>query len=166
MVIAAGSPITISELEGVLKHLPEPSGVELRICGNFDYSSICRQAEKMVDEELVEKLGDSDSGPLYLKNPSKEKVLKLYQQFQAQEPGVLSELLLEGIISIKSKISFVRAYWYLDGGVRITVTPSSVQASYFNIDQGRKMPEPEYISRLREELAGTKVDFSIITGKR
>ena len=69
-------PMNPEDLEMVLKHLPEPTSVEVYLSGNYDFSSVYSQMEEVQPGAKFKRGNFSNS---YLENPSKEKILEIYK---------------------------------------------------------------------------------------
>ncbi|MBI5347493.1 MAG: hypothetical protein HZB66_02695 [Candidatus Aenigmarchaeota archaeon] len=133
--------MTPEELERVLKHLPEPSYAEVILVGDFDYSSISRQAQEVQGVELQH----SHSCPLVfgLKGASKETLLDIYRTSNESRKVKFTRE--------TRRIDLHKVGWYLDSGdVHVELTPTAVKVSY-------RDQEPDYISQMLQELTGTIV---------
>lgn len=142
--------MTPEELEKVLKHLPEPTYAEVALFGKFDYSDISRQAQEVVEGAALQTIG----GLIFrLEDASKEKILNIYRksnELRGVEPTREPET--------PKRIDLHKVGWYLDDHVQVELTPWKVNARYKGL-------EPDYISQMRQELAGTNVRFGIEVNK-
>jgi hypothetical protein len=128
------------ELKRVLKHLPEPTYAEVILFGNFDYSSISRQAQEVVQGAELQDCG----GLVFrLKDASKENILNIYRK-----SNELSEVEPARETGIPKRIDLHKVGWHLDDNVQIKLTPWKVNVKYHG-------KEPDYISQMRQELAET-----------
>lgn len=141
--------MTPEELEKVLKHLPEPTYVEVALFGNFDYSGISHQAQEVVQGA---KLQDGGGLVFRLEDASKENILNIYRKSNELQPEPTKET------EIPRRIDLHKVGWYLDDHVQVELTPWEVNVKY-------KCQEPNYISQLRQELAGTNVRLGIEVNK-
>lgn len=155
MVIQIIPRITPEDLEKILKHLPEPSYAEFDLFGNFDYSNIFVQAEKVMPGLKLESRGRLSCR---LKDHSKEKILDIYKKSYKSEKE-------ETEVDINPRnISLHKIGWYLgdymidDNKVQIELTPWEVNIKY----NGQ---EPKYISQMRKELSKTRVRLKIEVNK-
>ncbi len=142
--------MSFEELEKILKYLPEPTYIEIALFGNFDYSGISHQAEKVVQGA---KLQNSGGLVFRLKDASKEKVLNIYRK-----SNELKEVEPTRKTGIPRRIDLHKVGWYLDDQVQVELTPWEVNANYRGL-------EPNYISQMRQELAGTNVRLGIGVNK-
>ncbi|HLC46794.1 MAG TPA: hypothetical protein VJI75_03560 [Candidatus Nanoarchaeia archaeon] len=133
--------MTPEELESILTPLPEPFHAEVALYGSFDYSSIYSQAQ-----EAVPSIRLSDPGGLIfrLEKVSKESILNIYKRSKEVEKRE----------STFKKIELRAVKWYLQDDVQIKLTPWEISVKY----AGR---EPTYISKMRKEVAKTKVKLDI-----
>lgn len=152
------SPMSPETLEKILGYLPEPTSVEVRLFGEFDYSDIARQFQGVSEGLEVETPGDL---VFRLKNPSKEKVLDMYRKSRlpieegsrAYPPELDKKEEIEAwthkqvleYAKLQNRVALHRISWHLDG-VQIELTPYKMKIEYSG-------QEPEYISRMRKELA-------------
>jgi len=137
--------ISPADMRKVLKHLPEPTYAEVCLSGGFDYSSISQQAEELFPGIKLKNTG----GLIFrLDNPSREKILKIYEKSHR----------LEGIRTHGAKsIKLHEIGWsILEDKSEIRVTPSGVLVEY-----PPHCCPPTYISKMLEELATTEVNFRI-----
>ena len=133
--------MSISDLEKVLKYLPEPMKVEVTLC-NFDLSDIKKQANELYSKLNLRDLGyQSLEGKL--EDPSKEKILEIYKLNRERTGAEID----------KRFISFKKAEWNLTNLV-IRLDPFSVLVKCSS-------DIPDYINKMREELKDTFVDYKI-----
>jgi hypothetical protein len=124
--------------------------VEVALSGSFDYSSTSRQAQ-----EVIEGVKLKYSGLVCrLDNPSKGKILDIYKKSLEKE----AEHAGGNEPAIPKKIFFRKAEWYLENETDVELRPSEVNVSYCG-------KEPDYISKMRKELAGTRVRVGININK-
>ena len=107
--------MSFEELEKVLKHLPEPTYVEVALFGNFGYSGISHQAEKVVRGA---KLQDAGGLVFKLKDASKENILNIYRK-----SNELKEVEPTRKTGIPRRIDLHKVGWYLDDQVQVELTP-------------------------------------------
>ena len=138
--------MTPEELEKILKHLPKPTYAEVRLFGNFDYSGMSHQAQEVV--QGVE-LQDGRGLVFRLKDASKENILNIYRK-----SNELKEVKPTRETGIPRRIDLHKVGWCLDDQVQVELTPWKVNAKYGS-------QEPNYISQMRQELAGTNVRLGI-----
>lgn len=161
------------ELEKVLKHLPEPTYAEVSLFGDFDYSDISHQAQEVVKGAALQTGGGLT---FRLEDVSKEKILDIYrkshglnypvqpakiQGLSVQEAfteGEKERMRQTGELYRQRRIDLHKVVWSLDDHVKIELTPWEVNARYRN-------QEPDYISQMRQELAGTTVRLGIEVNK-
>lgn len=147
------------ELEKILKHLPEPSSVEVVLYGDFDYSSIAHQVAAVIPGI---KLRQSWEGTLFhVEDCSKKYVLEIYRRAWAMLPerGQIGKPerdsgRVKGTGKNPRRIDIHKVQWYLDDNAGVELTPWEVHVKY-------RGQEPEYIARMREEIAGTNVRLEI-----
>lgn len=132
----------------VLKHLPEPTVVEVALFGNFDYSDISRQAQAVIPNT---KIGTSGGLVYRLEKPSKEKALEIYEISHA-----LKDIPPTDENPNPKRIGIHNLKWYIGRHVQIELDPWKVEVKY----RGQK---PDFVSRMEQELAGTDVQFTIGT---
>jgi len=142
--------MTPEELKKVLKHLPEPTYAEVALFGNFDYSGISHQAQEVVQDA---KLQDRGGLVFRLEDASKEKILNIYRKSKE-----LKEVEPTKETGMPRRIDLYKVGWYLDDHVQVELTPCEVNAKY-------RGQEPNYISQMRQELAGTNVRLGIEVNK-
>jgi len=77
------SEMTPKELKRILKCLPRPTDAKVALFGNFDYSKIFHQAQKVVPGI---ELGGGGSLVFRLENASKEIILNIYtKSYESKE---------------------------------------------------------------------------------
>lgn len=157
-MIETTEPMSYKFMEKVLKHLPEPMEVEVTLY-NFDYSNVHKQANeisKTLEFELdnIGYIGIEAK----MKDPSKEKILRLYK-FERERGDRLYKLNtgedIEKIVNEEDLrfISFKKAEWNLKN-LRINLDSFSVLVKCAS-------DIPDYINKMREELKDTFVDYKI-----
>ena len=137
--------MTPENLERTLRYLPEPDYVAFEVYG-FDFSGVFEQAQKIVPEATLGIILNGRK-TFELDKPTKEKVLVIYRRFHGKNYATAPELESPGM-------ALDRMHWWPEDGTKVTVTPDKVEATY----RGR---EPEYLTKLREELLGTNVPIEI-----
>lgn len=150
MSITVIPEMSLGELEKALKHLPEPTYAEVSLFGNFDYSDISRQAQEVVKGVALQTGGGLT---FRLEDVSKEKILDIYRKSHE-----LKDVKPTRESDIPRRIDLHKVGWYLNDHVQIELTPWEVNAKY----NGQ---EPNYISQMRQELAGTNVRLGIEVNK-
>jgi len=131
-------------LKKVLKYLPEPTYAEVSLFGNFDYSDLFRQAQEVVKGIFLQ----TGRGLVFrLEDVSKEKIFNLYRKSQNPRKS-----------GIPKRIDLYKVDWYLDNQVQVELRPGEVNVKYRGL-------EPNYISQMRQELAGTNVRLRIEVNK-
>ncbi len=145
MVYQTVLPMESGDLEKILKYLPEPNSVEVQLYGDFDYSSISQQAKQLVKGAELRAL--SGAPVFYLEKPAKNVISRIYEKQQEAKKSREPYLCLK------------EATWCIDG-TEVILTPAELEVRC----EGK---EPEYISKIRKELAKTPVRFKIeIVNKR
>ncbi|HLC55732.1 MAG TPA: hypothetical protein VJJ23_00670 [Candidatus Nanoarchaeia archaeon] len=131
-----------SNLEKILEVLPEPQSMEVYLFGEFDYTSVARQAE-----HIVPGLKIYGQGILFeVEKPSKETVLELYKISQKAKDGTKDMR--------QRRIDLAKLEWYLDKHVHIELTPTHLDVTY----SGK---EPGYVTFLRNVLVHTGIRLKI-----
>lgn len=145
-------PMSPETLEKILGYLPEPTDVEVKLYG-FDCSDISRQVGEVIGDVEVEA---TDGLVFQLKNASKASVLDIYRKSRPLEQGARAcppELDKEDIEALTSEeaeillksVALHKVYWKLDS-VQIELRDNKMKIEYTG-------QEPDYISRMRRELA-------------
>ena len=140
--------MSYENLETILKYLPEPIEVEVTL-SNFDYSNVHEQARK-ISKKLDLELKGLGHQPLEarLKNPSKDKILKIYKGVDRKR-----EVRLRTGEEDLIFISFKEARWRLNG-MKIKLDP-------FEISVRCCTDIPDYINKMREELQDRRIRYKI-----
>ncbi|AJF61041.1 hypothetical protein QT06_C0001G0194 [archaeon GW2011_AR15] len=141
-----------SDLEKILKHLPDPSDVKVELY-NFDYSDISRQTGEFLEGLEIDNMRTASLG-----HATKRDVLELYKKNYEIErkggsPGVHKANKTpkheedEPHYSDLLRVTLGEIEWTLGKNydVRVKVTPYDVKVEY----NGR---EPRYIAGLRKEV--------------
>lgn len=139
--------MSVGELEKVLKYLPEPTQVEVALCGSFDYSDIIHQAEELIKGIKLRSPGRLKT---ILESGSKESILEIYKssyELKKAEPTKETK--------IPRRIDLSEVRWYLDNGTQIKLTPLEVNVSH------KGGQEPACIFQMRQELVGTNIRMNI-----
>ena len=135
-------PMSYNDLEKILKHLPEPSEVDITLC-NFDHSNVLKQTSELYPELNLKHL-DYQGLDGRLEDSSKEKILKIYRALKNRgESGKEVRF-----------IGFKKARWRLDN--------MKIELSQFEIKIRCTKEVPDYINEMKEELKGTFIDYKII----
>jgi len=143
--------MTPEVFERILKHLPEPTYVDVTLYGSFDYSEISRQAREVVPGADIQ---DNDV-VFRLKRPSKATALEIYKSAHGINQRV------EGMgesASIEEmnprRVDILKVGWDLGSGrkmVQITLDGGGVKVSYEGIGS-----KPDFVAKMEQELA--KID--------
>ncbi len=141
--------ISLGNLERVLKHLPEPSYLEVALYGSFDYREISKQTEEEVPGLTIADKG----GMIFIaNNPSKQLIFLIYRSSidakKCQESTHYR--------TPSRRVDFHKAEWRLEGRAQIEVDPWNV-----NVQYSTHGAEPPCISDMRKELQGTDVNLTI-----
>ena len=140
-MIETEEPISLKDMEKVLKHLPEPTQVDIALY-NFDHSNAHRQASDLYPGLDLKPLGyQSLEGRL--ENPSKEKILRIYK----------SSLGRTGTEIDRRFIVFRNAGWRL--------SKLNIKLDVFSVHVVCCDEIPDYIEKMREELKDTFVNYKI-----
>ncbi len=143
-------PLKLTDLEKLLKFLPEPNCITVSLSGPFDYSSIEDEVSKYVSNAVIEQLPDK----LTLQKVTKDDVLNIYramlQRFQVSSWKMPTD---------KKVVDLSEVGWYLDDA-HIELHPTHRLDVWYN---GR---EPQYITQIRTELAGTNFRIHININQR
>ena len=140
--------ISLLNLEKILKHLPEPTNIEVALFGNFDYSDISHQAQKTAGV----KLKDAGGLVFQVKNPSKEKILSIYKKSHEKRDEVIK--------ADERRLDLYKVWWHIqhaDGYTHYT----HIELTTWGVEVKYRAPEPDYILKMRQELAETNVRLSI-----
>ncbi|MEK6873075.1 MAG: hypothetical protein AABW90_03625 [Nanoarchaeota archaeon] len=142
-------PMSLEDMEKVLKHLPEPTSLEVTL-NNFDYSDVHTQASKIAErlEIKLDKIGYRSIKTSVLE-PSKEKILRIYEcdrEKDSREIRMSDE-------NYPKLIIFKKAEWNLKN--------LDIQLNPFNVLVKYTRDTPDYIQKMKEELKDTFVDYKI-----
>lgn len=148
-MIETTNPMSLGDMEKVLKYLPEPTEVKVTLC-NFDFSDVHTQASKIAErlEIKLDKIGYISIETNVLE-PSKEKILRIYRSNREKDP---IEILMSDE-NYPRLISFKEAEWD-SKDLRIKLDPFSIHIACCD-------KIPDYINKMREEIKDTFVDYEI-----
>jgi len=133
-------------LEEILEYLPEPASAEVALFG-FDYSGLSKQAEEYIKGiSLIAGVGTVSVPHFGLANPTKEKILEIYNKSYEIKQGPV-----EGMMKPRFDISKVT--WERNN---LELTPHNLSVSY---PAGE---EPGYISDIRKILPEGKLKVNEI----
>ena len=142
--------IDASQMERMLSHIPiEPLRATVGLLGPFDYSSAYSQIGDLVEGIDLEP---RDAIPFSMKNPTKEKILKVYKQMiniHRVDPGKLLAM---------RKIFFKDAYWWVpeERGQRVRRNDSpgvTIQLDRFVASVKVIGQTPDYVNDMQQDLS-------------
>ena len=138
-----------NDLEKILEVLPKPNSAEFYLFGEFDYSSIEKQAADILPGIKFHGYGTK----FQMQEPTKEKILEIYKKFHEWEDKIKTNSNRKSINDEK-RMQLDNIEWYLDGHVTIKLTPTQVSVFY----RGK---EPVYVTFLRNVLVYTGIRLKI-----
>lgn len=153
MLVINTPTIKPSHLERILKHLPEPSEVVVRL-GNFDYSSLNEQVA-----EVSEQGGERYEVKCHLKDLSNKKMLEIYRMTNSEDKDYLDTM--GSLPSGEKFVQFERATWNFgkagpsyEPGMQIYLTPHKLNISY----SGK---EPKIVTKIRQSAERLSINVNI-----
>lgn len=113
MVMLVIPPLPEKVFHKIIEVLPNPSSVEIRLYGDFDFTSIDKQVRQLLPQVKFESHGEQ----IYrLRDPDKETILKIYNASTNQPDHA----------KIQRGISIHKVEWWLNGA-SIELTPMELR---------------------------------------
>lgn len=136
--------INPGNLSKILESLPEPTSLDVFVCGSLDYDPFSAQINSSI------KFKNPNSNNMLLlgiENPTKERLLEIHKADYEFEGKPSSS------VNYHARIGFFEAMFY-DEMTQIKITPWRVNIDYRGL-------EPESVKKVREAVNGLDIPLTI-----